>query len=74
VIADFQIMSIRDRDYMKRPSDDDGPGGPSSDSKAEDIARRFFQKYPRFFLYFGLGLGILIVIALLIARFSGTGL
>jgi hypothetical protein len=66
-------MGIRDRDYMKRPSDDDEPGASSPDSQAEDIAQRFFQKYPRFFLYFGLGLGILIVIALLIARFSGTG-
>jgi Mn2+/Fe2+ NRAMP family transporter len=58
---------------MKRPSDDDGAVGSSPESKAEDIARRFFQKYPRFFLYFGIGLAILIAIALVIARFSGTG-
>jgi hypothetical protein len=65
-------MGIRNRDYMKRPSDDDGQSGSPSDSKAEELARRFFQKYPRFFLYFGIGLGILIVIALVVAKFSGT--
>ena len=58
---------------MKRPSDDDELGGSSPESKAEDIARRFFQKYPRFFLYLGIGLAILIAIALVIARFSGSG-
>jgi Mn2+/Fe2+ NRAMP family transporter len=66
-------MGIRDRDYMKRPSDDDEPGRSSPESRAEDIARRFFQKYPRFFLYFGIALAILIAIALVIAGFSGTG-
>ena len=66
-------MGIHDRDYMKPPADDDGPGDSSSEAKAEDIARRFFQKYPRFFLYFGLGLGLLIIIALVIAGFSGSG-
>jgi hypothetical protein len=61
-------MGMRDRDYMKRPSDDDGASG--SDSKAEEFAQRFLRKYPRFFLYCGIGLGVLIVIALVVAKFN----
>jgi uncharacterized MAPEG superfamily protein len=68
-------MGIRDRDYMKRPSDDDGPRGSSyssssTDSRAEEIARRFFEKYPRFFLYLGIGIGILIVAAVVFGKLS----
>jgi hypothetical protein len=66
-------MGIRGRDYMKRPSDDDGQGGSPSDSKAEEFARRFLQKYPRFFLYVCIGLGILILIAVVLTKFSGAG-
>jgi hypothetical protein len=65
-------MGIRDRDYMKRPSDDDGQSDSSSESKAEEFVSRFFRKHPRFVLYVGIGLGILIVIALIVAKFSGT--
>jgi uncharacterized membrane protein YukC len=65
-------MGIRDRDYMKRPSDDDGQSDSSSESKAEEFVSRFFQKHPRFVLYVGIGLVILIVIALIVAKFSGT--
>jgi len=65
-------MGIRDRDYMKRPSDGNGPRGPSLDSKAEEIASRFLQKHPRFFLYVGIGLAALIVIAFIVDRLSNT--
>ena len=65
-------MGIRDRDYMKRPSDDGGQHGSPPDSKAEELARRFFTKYPHFLLYFGIAIGIMIVIALIIAKYSGA--
>ncbi len=67
-------MSIYDRDYMKRPADDDGTGDPSSssDSKAEELAQRFFRKHPRFLLCCGVVIGILMVIALAVAKFSNA--
>jgi hypothetical protein len=65
-------MGIRDRDYMKRRSDD-YDGGSSSGSKAEEIAERFLSKFPRLFLYCGIGLVILILIAFVVLKFSGTG-
>ena len=66
-------MGIRDRDYMKRPSDDDGYSDLSSDSKAEEIAQKILKKYSKLILYCGIGLGILVVVALIIAEFSGGG-
>jgi hypothetical protein len=65
-------MGIRDRDYMKRPSDDDGDKDSSSDSKAEDFASRFLQKHPRFFLYVGIVVGALLIIAVIVDKFSGA--
>ena len=67
------IMGIQDRDYMKRSSDDDRDSGSSSDSRAEEMARRFFKRYPRFFLYCTLGIVILVVATVVVARFSGNG-
>ena len=64
-------MGIRDRDYMKRRSDDDYDGS-STESKAEEIAQRLLNKSPRLFLYCGIGFVILIVIALIILKVSGT--
>jgi len=63
---------------MKRPSDgdpehyskDSSDDGSSMESKAEELLRRFFEKYPRFFLYVGIGIGVLILIAVILARFS----
>lgn len=66
-------MGIQDRDYMKRSSDDDGHSGSSSDSRAEELAQRFFKKYPRFFLYCTIGIVILIVVTVLVSKFSTTG-
>ena len=65
-------MGIRDRDYMRRPSDDDGEQRSSSDSKVEEFLSTFFQKHPRFFLYAGIALGALVVIGLLVAKLSGA--
>jgi hypothetical protein len=63
-------MAIRERDYMKRPPDDDGQNGHPSDSKPEELVRKFLQKYPRFLLYLGIGFAILIVIAVIISKLS----
>jgi hypothetical protein len=62
-------MGIRDRDYMKRRPDDDGS---SSESKAEEFAQRLLKKFPRLFLYCGIGMVILILIVLAILKFFGT--
>ena len=64
-------MGIRDRDYMKRRSDDDFDG-PSMESKAEDIAQRFLNKLPQLLLYGGIGLVILILIALVVLKISSA--
>ena len=63
-------MGIQDRDYMKRPSDDDDRGS-SPDSKAEEFFSRFLRKNPRFFLYVSLAIGALIIIGLIIAKSTG---
>ena len=73
-------MGIRDRDYMKRPSDGDGQyrGGHEYDaddlpeySKAEQIAQMILTKYRKFFLVGGILLVVLIVGTLIVARFFG---
>ena len=58
---------------MKRPSDEDPDRAASADSKAEDFLAMFFEKHPKFFLYFGIGLSVLIVVALAIVKLSGQG-
>ena len=63
-------MSIRDRDYMKRPSDDDGSDGSSTESRAEEFAQRILKKYSRLFICGGIALALLIVAALIIVSFS----
>ena len=59
-------MGIQNRDYMKRPSDDDDRRASSSDSKAEEFLTRFLQRHPRFFIYLGLGLAVLVVVAIVV--------
>jgi len=62
-------MGIRDRDYMKRRSDDD-PDGSSPESKAEEIAQKLLNKFPQLLLYCGIGLVILILITLAILKIA----
>ncbi len=62
-------MGIQDRDYMKRPSDDDADRrGSSSDSKLEDAISGFLRRNPRFFLYVGLGVGALVIAAIVVIK------
>ena len=64
-------MGIRSRDYMKRPSDDDGDQPVTPDNKLEAFLSSFLKRNSRFFIFLTVGLVALIVIALLIAKFTG---
>jgi hypothetical protein len=48
---------------MKRPSDDDDDDrrSSSSDSKLEAFLWGFLERHPRFFLYVGIGLAVLVI-------------
>ena len=69
-------MGIQDRDYMRRKpgDDDDGRGGrhrrSTEDMGDEGVMGRFFQRNPRFLTYVSIGLGALILVALLAVKFS----
>ena len=64
-------MGIQDRDYMRRPPENDGKYTSSPDSKLEEMFSGFLQRHSKHLLYFGMGLVILFVIALIAAKFSG---
>ena len=66
-------MGIRSRDYMKRPSDGDGGEPSTPDTKLEAFLSGFLNKHPKFFIYLSVALVALIVIALLIAKFTTSG-
>lgn len=65
-------MGIRGRDYMKRPSDDDSERASMPDAKLEEFFSTFFQKHPRFALYFGIAVATLVLAAIVLAKFFGT--
>jgi len=66
-------MGIQSRDYMKRPSGDYDERPSTPEGKIEAFLSGFLQKHPRFFLYLGIGLALLILIGLLLAKFSAQG-
>jgi hypothetical protein len=63
-------MGIYNRDYMKRPSDDDHERASSPDARLEAFFSGFLQKHPRFFLYLGIGILVLAALALVVVKFS----
>lgn len=72
-------MGIQDRDYMRRPPDDDDDDEPgsssrssSSDSDAAERVGQFLQRHSRFFRYAGIAIGVLIIIAVIVATVSGN--
>jgi len=62
-------MGIQNRDYMRRPSDNDGSSS-SADSQVEAFLSNFLKRHPRFLLYVGIGLAALIIVALLAIKVS----
>ena len=58
---------------MKRPSDDDGGRPSTPDAKLEAVLSGFLQRHPRFFIYLSVALAFLIIVALLLAKFSDKG-
>jgi hypothetical protein len=58
---------------MKRPLDDEGGRNSSADSRAEKLLAGFLQKHPRFLVYFGVGLGVLILVGIIVAFLIGRG-
>jgi len=66
-------MGVRDRDYMKRSSDDDDERSSSIESRAEEFAQRVLARSRTAFLIFGIVLGIVIVVALILSKLSGGG-
>jgi hypothetical protein len=66
-------MGVRDRDYMKRPSDDDDERSSSPESRAEEFAQRVLARSRKALLICGIVLGIVIVVALILSRYSGGG-
>jgi len=55
---------------MKRPSDDDDSRASSSESNAEEFVSRFLRRHPRFFVYVGVGLAVLVVAAIIVAKLT----
>ena len=66
-----KLMGIRDRDYMKRPSDDDAQRASSPDARLEACLSGFLSRHPRFFLVAGVGLAVLIVLAIVVTKVAG---
>jgi len=62
-------MGVRDRDYMKRPSDDDEDSSP--ESKAEEFAQRVLARTRKPLLIGGIALVILIIVAFIMSKTSG---
>jgi hypothetical protein len=63
-------MGIQNRDYMRRPADGDSGEGHPADSGAEAWLAGFLRRNPRFFVWVGVGIGLLVGITLLVAMFS----
>jgi hypothetical protein len=64
-------MGVKDRDYMKRPSDDgDYERSSSPESRAEEFAQRVLARSRKLLLIAGIVLGILIIIGLVMSWLS----
>jgi hypothetical protein len=57
---------------MKRPSDDDGDRPSTPDSNVEASLSAFLRRNPRFFIYLVIAFAVIVIIAFLIAKFSGA--
>ena len=68
----FHAMGLNDRDYMKRPVDDDVTYAAPADERLEAMLSGFLRRHPRFFLYVGIGLVVVIIMTLIIARLTSN--
>jgi hypothetical protein len=66
-------MGIRDRDYMKRPSGDDGDDARPSGSKLDAFFSEFLSRHPRLLLVLLLVLAAAILVAVIMAKISSGG-
>jgi hypothetical protein len=64
-------MGIRDRDYMKRRTDDENERSSSLESKAEAIAERIMAKLGTVIAVSVVALGIVALVVWMISKFSG---
>jgi hypothetical protein len=62
-------MGLSDRDYMRKPASSQQPSRPLDD-RVEDMVGGLFSNRRRLFLVAGIGLAILVVIALVFAMLS----
>ena len=69
----MNFMGIRDRDYMKRPSDDDDERSSSPESRAEEVAQRVLARFRKLRMIGGIALAILIIVAFIMSKMSGGG-
>ena len=66
-------MGLSDRDYMKRPADDDPRRAASHDARLEAFLNGFLSRHPRFLVVAGVALAVLIVVSIIIARVADNG-
>jgi hypothetical protein len=62
-------MGLSDRDYMRKPASGQQPSRPLDD-RVEEMVGGLFSNRRRLFLIAGIGLAILVVIALVFAMLS----
>lgn len=62
-------MGLQDRDYMREPRDDEVDRSSSAAEGVEAFLSRLLQRHPRFFIYLGIGLVVVIFLGLLLAVF-----
>lgn len=61
-------MGIQDRDYMRRKDDESSdPDSPELESRAEAFVGRFSRRYSGLFIFVGVALIVIVILALLSA-------
>lgn len=61
-------MGIRNRDYMKRPSDGDDERASEPDARLEGFFSAFLEKHPKFFRYSGIALVAIFILTIVLAK------
>ena len=67
-------IGLDDRDYMRRASNEEAEGASSSmDEKLEAFFSRFLGRNPRFLVVGGVVVGVVIFVAIVVAKMGGKG-